>query len=206
MPTFSRKASRSEISRTIRRAIARSVSVISSVVDPLRRGARREVAVLGDAEAADLDREALRPQPGAVAVRARLLGHVALDPLAVGLRVGLLVAALEVVDDPLEADLVGAAAAEAVGVGDLVALVAGAVEEDLALGLLQLRPGLVDVDAVVLGDRGDQPPPVGGDAAVPGLQRALGRARGSGRGRPARGRSPAGSRARGSARRRRGAS
>ncbi len=30
MPTFSRKARRSEISRTIRRAIARSVSVISS--------------------------------------------------------------------------------------------------------------------------------------------------------------------------------
>ena len=30
MPTFSRKASRSVISRTIRRAIARSVSVISS--------------------------------------------------------------------------------------------------------------------------------------------------------------------------------
>ena len=30
MPTFSRKASRSEISRTISRAIARSVSVISS--------------------------------------------------------------------------------------------------------------------------------------------------------------------------------
>ena len=31
MPTFSRKASRSEISRTISRAIARSVSVKSSV-------------------------------------------------------------------------------------------------------------------------------------------------------------------------------
>ncbi len=31
MPTFSRKASRSEISRTISRAIARSVSVSSSV-------------------------------------------------------------------------------------------------------------------------------------------------------------------------------
>ena len=30
MPTFSRKASRSEISRTISRAIARSVSVISN--------------------------------------------------------------------------------------------------------------------------------------------------------------------------------
>jgi hypothetical protein len=123
---------------------------------------------------ADLDREALRPQPGAVALRAGLLGHVALDPFPVALRVGLFVAALEVVDDPLEADLVGAAAAEAVGVADLVALLAGAVEEDLALGLLQLRPGLLGVDPVLLGDRGDQPLPVGGDAAVPGLQGALG--------------------------------
>ncbi len=111
-------------------------------------------------------------------VRAGLLGHVALDPLAVGLGVGLLVAALELVEDALEADLVGAPAAEAVGVGDLVAVVAGAVEEDLFLRLLQLRPGLVDVDAVLVGDRRDQPPPVGGDAAVPGLQRPLGQREG----------------------------
>ena len=120
MPTLSRKASRSVISRTISRAIARSVSVSSSVVDPLgaRRAPRARVysAMLSPA---DLDREALGPQPGAVAVRAGLLGHVALDPLADGLRVGLLVAALEVVDDALEADRVGAAAAEAVAVADL---------------------------------------------------------------------------------------
>src|SRR5262249_30031243 len=100
-------------------------------VDPLAGRPRRELAVLGDAEPSDLDREALRPQPGAMALRARLLGHIALDPLAVGLRVGLFVAALEVVDDPLEADLVRAAAAEAVGVADQVAFLAGAVEEDL---------------------------------------------------------------------------
>ncbi len=146
--------------------------------DPLLRAPRREVAVLGDAEAADLHREALRPQPGAVALRTRLLGHVALDPLPVGLRVGLFVAPLQVVDDPLEAHLVGAPAAEAVGVGDLVAVLAGAVEEDLFLGFLQFRPGLVDVDVVGVGDRGDQPPPVGGDAAVPRLQGALGQRQG----------------------------
>ena len=39
MPTFSRKASRSEISRTISRAIARSVSVISSA--PIQAAAAR---------------------------------------------------------------------------------------------------------------------------------------------------------------------
>ena len=108
--------------------------------DPLSGRRRREGAVLGDAEPADLDREALGAQPGAAAVGAGLLRHVALDPLAVGLRVGLFVAALELVDDPLEPDLVGAAAAEPVRVGHLMALAAGAVEEDLPLGLLQLRP------------------------------------------------------------------
>src|SRR3954454_6161317 len=87
---------------------------------------------------------------------AGLFVNVAIDPLPVGLRVGLLVAPLQVVDDPLEADLVGAAAAEAVGVADVVAVAAGAVEEDLLLALLELRPGLVDVDAVLLGDRRDQ--------------------------------------------------
>src|SRR3954454_527349 len=105
---------------------------------------------------------------------AGLFVNVAIDPLPVGLRVGLLVAPLQVVDDPLEADLVGAAAAEAVGVADVVAFVAGAVEEDLLLLLGQLRPGLVGIYVVGLGDGGDQPFPVGADAAVPGLQRPLG--------------------------------
>ncbi len=141
--------------------------------DPLPRGPCRLVGQRGDAEAADRDREALGPQPCPFALRAGLLGHVALDPLAVGLGVGLLVATLEVVDDPLEPDPVGAVAAEAVGVADLVALLAGAVEEDLLLGFLQLRPGLVEVDTVRLGDRRDQASPVGGDASVPGLQRPL---------------------------------
>jgi len=125
-----------------------------------------------------LTAEALRPQPRALALGAGLLRHVALDPLAVGLRVGLFVAPLQVVDDALEAHPVGAAAAETVGVADQVPLLAGAVEEDLALRLLQLRPGLVGIDVVLLGDGGDQPPPVGGDAAVPGLQRALGQRQG----------------------------
>ncbi len=141
--------------------------------DPLPGRGRGERAVLGDAEAADLDREALGPQPGAAAVRTGLLRHVALDPLAVLLRVGLLVAALKLVDDPFEAHLVGAAATEAIRVRDLVALLPGPVEEDLPFGFLQLRPGLGDVDPVLIGDGGDQPPPVGGDAAIPGLKGAL---------------------------------
>ncbi len=178
MPTLSRKASRSVISRTIRRAIARSVSVISR--DSIHSAAARAERALYSAMlipptlTARLSGRSRAPPQS----RAGLLGHVALDPLAIGIGVGLFVAALELVEDALEAHLVGAAAAEAVGVGDLVAFAPGAVEEDLALGLLQLRPGLVDVDAVLLGDRGDQPPPVGGDAAVPRLQGALGQREG----------------------------
>ena len=108
-----------------------------------------------DRDPADLDRQALGPQPRALAVRAGLLGHVALDPLAHAVRVGLVVAPLEVVDDPLEAHAVRAPSPEAVRVVDLVALAAGAVEEDLAVLVGELLPGGVDVDAVVLGDRLD---------------------------------------------------
>ena len=55
-----------------------------------------------------------------------------------------------------------------------MALAAGAVEEDLAVLVGELLPGRVGVDAVVLGDRLDQPLPVAGVAGAPGLQRALG--------------------------------
>ncbi len=144
------------------------------LVDPLQRGPRRELAVLGDRDPTDLDREALRPQPRSLAVRARLLGHVALDPLAHAVRVRLLVAALEVVDDSLEADAVGAPPAEAVRVVDLVPFAAGAVEEDLAVLGGELLPGRVRIDSVVLGHRLDQPLPVPGVPDPPGLQRALG--------------------------------
>ncbi len=144
------------------------------LLDPGQRRPRRELGVVVDRDPPHLDREALRPQPGALADRARLLGHVALHPLADRVGVGLVVSALEVVDDPLEADAVGAPAAEAVGVGHLVALASGAVEEDLAVLVGELLPGRVGVDAVVLGHRLDQPLPVAGVALPPGLQRALG--------------------------------
>src|SRR5205807_8499442 len=121
---------------------------------------------------------ALRPEPGALAVGAGLFGHVSLDPLPHPLRVGFLVAALEVVDDPLEAHCVGAAPAEAVLVAHLVALRSGAEEEGLALRVRQLGPGLLDVDPLRLGDRLDYPLPITGVAEAPGLKRALGQREG----------------------------
>ncbi len=141
--------------------------------DPLPRGPCGHLRELGDADPADLHREALRAEAGAAAVRARLLGHVALDPLPHPLGVRLLVAALQVVDDALEADRVAAAAAEAVAVADRVPLRAGAVEEDLAVCLRQLLPGLRDVDVVGLGHRLDDPLPIARMAEAPWLQRAL---------------------------------
>ena len=72
-------------------------------LDPLQRPPRRELRVLVDVQPADGDREALRPQPRAAARRARPQRHQRLDPLARGLRVGVLVAALEAVEHALEA-------------------------------------------------------------------------------------------------------
>ena len=143
------------------------------LLDPLQSRPRRELRVLVDRDPADLDREALRPQPGALAVRAGLLRHVSLDALANPLRVGLLVAPLQVVDDALEPDAVGPPPAEPVRVVDLVPLAAGAVEEDLAVLAGEVLPRGVDVDPVVVRDRFDQPLPVARVPDPPGLQSAL---------------------------------
>ena len=143
------------------------------VLDPFQRSPGRELRVVMDRDASDLDRQALRPQPCALADRTRLLGHVALDPLSHSVRVRLFVAALEVVDDPLEADAVRAPPAEAIGVVDLVPFAAGAVEEDLAVLVGELLPGRVRIDPVILGHRLDQSLPVARMTDSPGLQRAL---------------------------------
>ena len=66
-------------------------------------------------------------------VGTRLQRHQVLDPLARVLRVGVLVAAVEAVQHAVEAHVVGALAPEAVVVGDRVAFVAGAVEQQLAV-------------------------------------------------------------------------
>ena len=101
-------------------------------LDPLQRPPRREPRVLVDVEAADRDREALRAQPRSVARGARLQRHQCLDPVAGVLGVGVLVAALEAVEHAVEADRVPAQPPEPIAVGDRVALVARALEQELA--------------------------------------------------------------------------
>ena len=95
---------------------------------------------LVDVLPADLHRQRGRPQPGAATVRARHLPHVALDllPGAVALRLG--VAPLQPGDDALVAGGVGPGPAVAVAVLHQHLLAAGAVEDDLAVGRLQLLP------------------------------------------------------------------
>ncbi len=114
------------------------------------RALRRELV---DRQPADLDRPRLRPQPRALALRARPHRHVLLDLLARPVRVGLPVAALEVRHDALEARHVRALAAHAVAVGDVQPIAVRAVQEQVLLVLRQVEPGLVEVDLVALGDR-----------------------------------------------------
>ena len=127
------------------------------LADPLQRGLRGEGGVLVDAEVADPDRAALRPQACAAALGARPERHDLLDPLPGVVGVGLLVAALEPVEDALVADAVAAAAAVAVPVADRVALVAGAVKQDLPVAVGEILPGGFDVDLVSIGDGLHQP-------------------------------------------------
>src|SRR3954464_202612 len=78
-------------------------------------------------------RPRLGPQTRAVAGRARHQRHVLLDALADVLGVGLAVAALEPVDDPLETRRVGALAPVAVAIADVDPLAVCAVEEQVLL-------------------------------------------------------------------------
>ena len=203
MPTFSRNCSRSTISRRISRAMWRSVSDSSSAVDPGERAADRHRRELVDRHAADEHGARLGPQPRALARRARHERHVLLDLLADEVGVGLLVAAVKVRDDALEARRVRAPAAVAVLVRDLDAVAVGAVEEQVALVVGQLRPRRVEVDPV-LARRAPRPAARSSSTTSrPTARSRPRRSRATGRARRASGRSPSSSRARCSARRRR---
>ena len=139
--------------------------------------------------------------------RAGHLPHVALDLLALAVALGVGVAALEVRDDALVVGGVGAHAAVAVLVADLDALPTPVpYRSELLLLLGELRHGAVEVDAVLLAHRLEQPAGSTGCGRRPTGRWRPRRARGRGWGRPARGRPRSGCRGRRSARRRRRAS
>ena len=90
-----------------------------------------------------------------MAGRARLERHVLLDPLLLVARVRVAVAAIEAREDALERQHVAALAAHRVAVADVELLLAGAVQEELALRLGQVLPRGLEVDLVPVGDRLD---------------------------------------------------
>ena len=122
---------------------------------------------------ADGDREHLGLQPRTAALRARLKRHVLLDPLALLRGVGLLVAALEVPDDPLEGEHVRAAPAHPVPVPDVDPLAVGAEEEEVLLLLGQVLPRLLEVDLPLVGDPLDDGLVEARAAGRPGDERSL---------------------------------
>ena len=159
---------------TTRSAIMRSRSRQLEAGQRLGGLADRHVADLGDRVAVDRDRERQRREAGAGAGRARHLAHVALDLLPGVVALGLRVAALEVGHHAFEGGGVGPDPAVAVLVPHLHLAHAGAVEERLLLLLGELRPGLVDVGAELLGHRLDHPLEVLAAGARPGREGALG--------------------------------
>ena len=142
--------------------------------EPLERAPRRQRRRLVDRDAVELDRARLGAQARALALRARPHRHVLLDLLARPVGVGLLVAALEVGDDPLERGHVRAPPPHPVAVGDVDAVAVGAVEEEVLLLLGELVPRLVEVDLVALGDRLGDLLVVARRPARPRQDRALG--------------------------------
>ena len=206
MPTFSRNCSRSEISRRISRATCRSVSdssTSSSHSSARRAESAQKSSIRVPATSTARDSGA---QARAAAHRARAQRHELLDLLPRPLGVGLAVAALEVLDDPLEARRVGALAPVAVAVADL-----HAAPRSCLPGTGHDAPGRGPPTAL-RGRRHSarRSPPLPARSSwtccSPTAPVRLRRSTASGRARPAPGRSPSASPAPCSGRRRRGGS
>ena len=108
-----------------------------------------------DREVADGDREHLRLEPRTVARGARPEAHVLLDPISRLRRVRFPVAALHVVDEPLEGHRVLALPTHPVAVGDEDLLAARPVQELVLLLRREVAPRHVERDLVPVRDRLD---------------------------------------------------
>ena len=142
--------------------------------DGVDRLGDRQAAQLVDAHATDRHRQRLRLEPRPAAGRAGDLAHVLLDLLARPVRVGLAVPALEPRDDALVVRHVRPAATEPVAVLHVDLLRSRAVEDELAVLGLQLRPRRLDREAAEVGDAGDQAGEVLAACPRPRAQRAVG--------------------------------
>src|SRR5690606_8862454 len=122
-------------------------------IEPRLRVADGHRGDLGDVVAAESDREALGAQATGVAALTLGLAEVLAVVLARRLGGRLRVAALEAVDDPLEAHapLSVAAAVALAAPLDLDALALRSVHDQLALALAELVPRLVEIDRIGVG-------------------------------------------------------
>ena len=110
------------------------------LLEPADRPPRGHARDLVNAQAAHLHRKRFRAQARTLALRARHHRHVLLDLLADVVGVRLLVAPLQVGDDPLEAGGVRAPPPVAVAVRDVDAVAVRAEQEAVLGFLLQLLP------------------------------------------------------------------
>jgi hypothetical protein len=95
----------------------------------------------------------LAPQPRAAAIRAGLQVDELGELLPHRLRIGLAIAPLEARQDALERVFLDAGAAALVRIVEGHLLLAGPVQDDVLHALVEHLPGLLDVEAVVLGER-----------------------------------------------------
>ena len=112
----------------------------------------RQLGDLADVLGADLDAECLGLEPKAVAGAAGHVVEILRQLLARPLALGLAVAALEVGDDALER-LLGVVGADAVLVGELDLVLAGAVEDRVLRLFRQILPLGGQRELVVLAER-----------------------------------------------------
>ena len=137
----------------------------------LFRVAYREMRNLGEAVSADEHIPRRAVQSSAVAVGAGLGAEVLRQFLAYRQRVGFLVAPLEVRNDPFEAMLLLRCAAVAMRIAKFHFVVAAAEQHHSLRFLRQFLPGLLGIELVVLGHRGDQREIIG-VLAIPALDGA----------------------------------
>ena len=127
---------------------------------------------LADMLAADLDAQRLRLEPIAVAGRAGHVGEIFRQLLARPFALGLAVAALEIGDDALER-LLGVVGADAVLIGELDLVFAGAVQQRVLRLLRQVLPLGVERELVEFAERGQRLHVIGRGRFRPRRDRAL---------------------------------
>ena len=126
--------------------------------------------------AADLDAQRLGLEAMAVAGRAGNVGEILCQLLARPFALGLAVAALEIGDDALER-LLGVVGADAVLIGELDLVVAGAVQQRCLRLLRQVLPLGVERELVEFAERGQRLDVIGRGRFGPRRDRALAQGR-----------------------------